>query len=120
MDLQLCLIGCIIFLNVIFFLANQETIVELIGFAKRVSWTAQPIPKRVPSESVMKGTTSTFQEEDTQEDEVPTIVRTEITFDFHRLSVLLLRASIQDGNVIGKKIATATMSDAKIQATVGK
>lgn len=46
-------------------------------------------------------------------------VRTEITFDFHRLGVLLLRAAVEDGNVVARKIATATLCEAKIQATVG-
>jgi vacuolar protein sorting-associated protein 13D len=44
---------------------------------------------------------------------------TELTFDFHRLNVLLLRGVVRDGVLYGKKICTATMSDAKIQATVG-
>ena len=44
--------------------------------------------------------------------------RTEITFDFHRLNVLLLRAIMQDSHLVGQKIATATMSDARIQATL--
>ena len=46
-------------------------------------------------------------------------VRTEITFDFHRLGVLLLRAAVHEGTVVARKIATATISEAKIQATVG-
>lgn len=44
---------------------------------------------------------------------------TQLTFDFHRLNVLLLRGIAKDGFVIGKKICTATMSEAKIQAVVG-
>lgn len=46
-------------------------------------------------------------------------MRTEITFDFHRLGVLLLRAALHDGAVVARKIATATLSEAKIQATLG-
>lgn len=49
-----------------------------------------------------------------------TAVRTEITFDFHRLGVLLLRAALRDGALVAKKIATATVSEARIQATVGQ
>lgn len=50
----------------------------------------------------------------------PKIGTTELTFDFHRLNVLLLRGVVKDGSVQGRKICTATMSEAKIQATVGK
>ncbi|XP_063378533.1 intermembrane lipid transfer protein Vps13D [Cydia fagiglandana] len=89
-------------------IANQETIVELIGFTQRVfgsSGAKKPEPAEPP-----KPTPST-------EDEVKE-VRTEITFDFHRLGVLLLRAAVHDGAVVAKKIATATVSEARIQATV--
>ena len=48
------------------------------------------------------------------------VTTTKLTFDFHRLNVLLLRGIIKDGSGYGKKICTATMSEAKIQATVGK
>lgn len=46
--------------------------------------------------------------------------RTEVTFDFHRLSVLLLRGTVEEGRSVGRKIGTATMCEARIQATVGK
>ena len=46
--------------------------------------------------------------------------KTEVTFDFHRLNVLLLRAVPKDGCLVGRKICTATMMQAKIKATVGK
>lgn len=45
--------------------------------------------------------------------------KTEVTFDFHRLNVLLLRAVHKDGALVGRKICTATMMQAKIKATVG-
>lgn len=45
--------------------------------------------------------------------------RTELSFDFHRLNVLLLRAVLKDNVHCGRKIATATMSEAKIHATIG-
>lgn len=48
-----------------------------------------------------------------------TTARTELTFDFHRLNVLLLRAVLKDNVHVGRKIATATMSEAKIHATIG-
>lgn len=54
---------------------------------------------------------------------LPTIplptTRVQLMFDFHRLNILLLRAVLKDNVMIGRKIATATMSQAKINATVG-
>lgn len=50
----------------------------------------------------------------------PKIRSTQLTFDFHRLNILLLRGISKDGFLVGRKIGTATMSEAKIQATVGK
>lgn len=50
----------------------------------------------------------------------PITTRTQVTFDFHRLNVLLLRAVATEAGVIGRKIATATMIEAKIHANIGK
>lgn len=46
-------------------------------------------------------------------------IRTEITFDFHRLNVLVLRAVKRDNFSVGRKVGTFTMSEAKIHATLG-
>lgn len=48
-----------------------------------------------------------------------TTIRTEITFDFHRLNVLVLRAVKRDSYMVGRKVGTFTMSEAKIHATLG-
>lgn len=45
-------------------------------------------------------------------------VRTEITFDFHRLNVLVLRAVMRDSFLVARKVGTFTMSEAKIHATL--
>lgn len=47
-----------------------------------------------------------------------TTVRTEITFDFHRLNVLVLRAVMRDSFLVARKVGTFTMSEAKIHATL--
>lgn len=107
--------------NTNFVVANQETIVELMGFIRRVfpdmkSHHQPPLKLQqttAPS-SVMNSTDSLDQIDS------PKIGTTELTFDFHRLNVLLLRGIVKDGSVQGRKICTATMSEAKIQATVGK
>lgn len=49
----------------------------------------------------------------------PPQIRTEITFDFHRLNVLVLRALVRDGFLVGRKVGTFTMSEARIHATLG-
>ncbi|KAJ8964860.1 hypothetical protein NQ314_004578 [Rhamnusium bicolor] len=98
-------------------IANQETIVELMGFIRRVFPKSQKpmghsIPSFIPS-SVSQSAESLL--DDSSDSHMGT---TELTFDFHRLNVLLLRGVVKDGCLYGKKICTATMSEAKIQATV--
>ena len=43
----------------------------------------------------------------------------QVNADFHRLNVLLMRAEERDHRLTGRKVATATFSQAKIQATIG-
>lgn len=48
------------------------------------------------------------------------LTKTDLTFDFHRLNILLLRSvTLDSGMAVARKIATATMTNAKIHATVG-
>ena len=47
-------------------------------------------------------------------------MRGELSFDFHKLTVLLLRGVYRDKDLVGRKVGTAVLSDAKIQATVGE
>ena len=46
-------------------------------------------------------------------------VRIEVSFDFHKLTVLLLRGAYKDKDLIGRKVCTAVLSDARIEATIG-
>lgn len=104
------------------FPANQETIVELMGFAKRV------FPKR---DAKYHHTTAPHYAADVQTEFASATenagaatadkasMRTEITFDFHRLNVLVLRAVMRDNFLVGRKVGTFTMSEAKIHATLG-
>ena len=43
---------------------------------------------------------------------------TNITFEFHRLTILLLRSSVKDDVLIGRKVATLTITDARIHAAL--
>lgn len=45
-------------------------------------------------------------------------VRTEITFDFHRLNILILRAYMRDNYLVARKVGTLTLCEAKINATL--
>lgn len=97
-----------------FFPANQETIVELIDFAKRV------FPKRKVSVNVpAQPNTDTTDQSSSPESIASSTIRTEITFDFHRLNVLVLRALMRDNFLVGRKVGTFTMSEARIHATLG-
>lgn len=102
-------------------IANQETIVELVGFIHR----AFPKHKNAPhfptplvqADVVDHGEINGHNHQPSISHVVST--RTQVTFDFHRLNVLLLRAVVTENGVIGRKIATATMTEAKINANVG-
>ena len=43
----------------------------------------------------------------------------EVTAEFYRLSVLLMKLDERNDKKIAKKVATATMSSARVQATIG-
>lgn len=93
-------------------IANQETIVELLGFIKRV------LPKKTTKSRVTK---PVYDESNmTSKDKDERNLRTEITFDFHRLNVLILRAVMRDNFLVARKVGTFTMSEAKIHSTIGK
>ena len=107
-----------------------------MGFANRVFPRRESKPqhtenadanlsKRAPSEFVEQTPTNPeqkipFEKETSAEATAnPVTIRTEITFDFHRLNVLVLRAVMRDTYLVGRKVGTFTMSEAKIHATLG-
>nr|XP_015839049.1 PREDICTED: vacuolar protein sorting-associated protein 13D isoform X1 [Tribolium castaneum] len=99
-------------------IANQETLVELIGFTQRVFPKSQKASNLNLLSTVSSKVRETTASSESLLEESSKFGSTELTFDFHRLNVLLLRGVVRDGVLCGKKICTATMSDAKIQATV--
>ena len=106
----------IIFTQISIRLANQETIVELLGFAKRVFPKHETTPLQRPQEDLNES-----NDGEADANSLGTVpIRTEITFDFHRLNVLVLRALVRDSFMVGRKVGTFTMSEARIHATVGK
>lgn len=92
-------------------IANQETIVELLGFAKRV------LPKTSGKTTSINKTVLEELSKNAQDEEN---ITTEISFDFHRLNVLILRAVMRDNFMVARKVGTFTMSDARIHATIEK
>ena len=46
--------------------------------------------------------------------------RWELTADFHRLNVLLMRVEDGEAGTQARKVATATLLEARIQGTVGE
>ena len=70
-------------------IANQETIVELMGFVRRLFPTKKRKIRRMERYESLTSLTAEGK-----------ATRTEITFDFHRLNVLLLRAVLQDSHLV--------------------
>lgn len=104
--------------------ANQETIVELLGFVRRVFpkrkvSTIAPSSSSTSAPTVDVDTTDSVTVDDSLGVSATSNLRTEITFDFHRLNVLVLRALMRDQFLLGRKVGTFTMSEARIHATLG-
>ncbi|KAI9588448.1 hypothetical protein GQX74_004293 [Glossina fuscipes] len=95
-------------------IANQETIMELFGFGKRILDSRQLLQKNpINKYNSLNGA-------EVPESESYEQLRTEISFDFHRLNVLVLRSTKSEAMCVGRKVGTLTMSEAKIHATLGK
>ncbi|XP_071526978.1 intermembrane lipid transfer protein VPS13D [Panulirus ornatus] len=115
--------------NTVDIIANQETVVELVGFIHQLfphqpsSTTQRMHPHLVASAAIV-----TPEKEDVGSMSHGTSlyyvapekspVRAEVSFDFHKLTVLLLRGVYKDKDLVGRKVGTAVLSVAKIQATV--
>ncbi|XP_064107510.1 intermembrane lipid transfer protein VPS13D-like isoform X2 [Macrobrachium nipponense] len=122
--------------NTLDIIANQETVVELVGFIHQLfphqpSVSTPRIPPHLISSTAeataASATISPEKENFGTLSHAPSLVyvtpekspvRAEVGFDFHKLTVLLLRGVYKDKDLVGRKVGTAVMSDAKIQATV--
>lgn len=87
---------------------------ELLGFGKRII-DSYRLLKTANVNGNQSGTTvyNTKQMDVSQ-------LKTEISFDFHRLNILVLRSTRIENHYIGRKVGTLTMSEAKIHATLDK
>ncbi|KAG0441093.1 hypothetical protein HPB47_016051 [Ixodes persulcatus] len=103
-------------------IANQETIVELVSFAHclKASDTSRPVSGTAMEDGTLSTSPSQLDLDvpSTQASQSQ-ISSMQLTFDFHRFNVLLLRSVSRKGSVSGQKVATATISGAKIQASIG-
>ncbi|KAL5009745.1 hypothetical protein ScPMuIL_012050 [Solemya velum] len=93
-------------------IANQETVIEIMAFVRRI------LP---PSDVGAKKSSSDVRQRNLLH--VPATdneksSRTSLTADFHRLNVLLMRLEDNGGITSARKVATATMSCARVQATL--
>ncbi|KAG0696638.1 Vacuolar protein sorting-associated protein 13D [Chionoecetes opilio] len=126
--------------NTLDIIANQETVVELVGFLHqlfpRPPLTSTPLlhpHHHLPATEGSSNSHTTISQPERDHgagDEPPHAqgnyhvapekrpVRAELSFDFHKLTVLLLRGVYKDMDLVGRKVGTAVLSDAKIQATV--
>ena len=110
--------------NTLDVIANQETIVELAGFLNRISAPPEPVTAgpagraATPLGDWLPGAASPTPPAEPSSDDAALSSRTELTFDFHKLNVLLLRSVSDKYGLAGRKVATATVSGARIQATL--
>lgn len=103
-------------------IANQDTVVELASFFQRILPKVEKKPIVAPDEMSNTSETDTPQVNQTR---FPPFAATpdgttEITFDFHRLTVLLLRSTIKDDCLVGRKVATLSVTEAHINANLAE
>ncbi|XP_055954829.1 intermembrane lipid transfer protein VPS13D [Patella vulgata] len=112
-DMQILNLQC----NSLDLIANQETLVELISFFNRTT----AAKGRQPTAKGRKPTTNPHivQKKESKIVDNKTEDNFHINADFSRLNILLPRFTEHNGKKIGRKISTATMSCAKIEAIFG-
>lgn len=94
------------------FLANQDTIIEILNFAKRTLLTQNIFQSDFPAPAE-----ESPDEPIEIEDQVNQTSHNKITFDFFRLNILLLYTIKREKISIGRKVGTVTLTEAKINAS---
>lgn len=87
---------------------------ELIGFANRVFPKTRKHSNIIPRAQPENDSSIELN----QSEILSNPVKTEITFDFHRLNILILRAYMRDNYLVARKVGTLTLCEAKINATL--
>ncbi|KAH8368682.1 hypothetical protein KR084_004755 [Drosophila pseudotakahashii] len=93
-------------------IANQDTILEILNFAKR-TLLAQNIFQNESPEPTKESTEAPIE----LDDQVDSKNHNEIFFDFFRLNILLLYTIKRDKFNVGRKVGTVTLTEAKINAS---
>uniref|UniRef100_A0A0P6FFD1 Vacuolar protein sorting-associated protein 13D n=1 Tax=Daphnia magna TaxID=35525 RepID=A0A0P6FFD1_9CRUS len=96
-------------------IANQDTVVELASFFQRV------MPKKTMPSNPDESNFSTGLPSNHSRFPPFALVpdgSTDITFDFHRLTILLLRSVVKEEMLIGRKVATLTVTEAHISGNL--
>ncbi|KAB7501647.1 Vacuolar protein sorting-associated protein 13D [Armadillidium nasatum] len=129
--------------NALDIIANQETVVELVGFIHQLFSPQSTVPYKPADTFRQQSYCPTGETDNTPTATTPvdkgkafygsfaglysprettnrssSSQRAEISFDFHKLTILLLRGTLKDKEMIGKKVGTAVLSHAKIEASV--
>lgn len=86
---------------------------ELLGFGKRILDSYKLFKSNYEEDANKKKTLENKELSEIDQ------LRTEISFDFHRFNILVLRSTRIDNVNIGRKVGTLTISEAKIHATLG-
>ncbi|GFN93642.1 vacuolar protein sorting-associated protein 13d, partial [Plakobranchus ocellatus] len=94
--------------NSLDFIANQETLVEILGFIKRT------FPSKLNTGSSTRAAHSSSL--DPAKPSKPSKDLIHVNADFKRLNVMMVRFLASDNQKMARKVATATMSSAKFQA----
>lgn len=98
--------------------ANQDTILEILNFAKRTLLTQNVSSSdlaELREESLVEVPKEELEEE--LVNQVDQKTHNEIFFDFFRLNILLLYTIKRDKFNIGRKVGTVTLTEAKINAS---
>ncbi|EDV41143.2 uncharacterized protein Dana_GF23570 [Drosophila ananassae] len=93
-------------------IANQDTIIEILNFAKRTLLTQNIFQSDSPAPAE-----ESPDEPIEIEDQVNQTSHNKITFDFFRLNILLLYTIKREKISIGRKVGTVTLTEAKINAS---
>jgi len=106
-------------------IANQDTVVELGSFFQRILPKKPKLSPNVTEASTLQHDAPPSSLSSNPSRFPPAFTHTsngstELTFDFHRLTVLLLRSTIKDDALVGRKVATLTISDAHIHSSLAE
>ncbi|KAH8288059.1 hypothetical protein KR018_011097 [Drosophila ironensis] len=93
-------------------IANQDTILEILNFAKRTLLTQNLIQSESPTSAI-----ETIDAPLETDEQLIQTNHNEIAFEFFRLNILLLYTIKREKLNVGRKVGTVTLTEAKINAS---